>query len=119
MSWYRIDLASGGSRFIEVDLDLTTFKNNVSDGACVQVLRQVIGVPIPDKAQGNMSMTFATLDQVSPLVASCKSDSEYFNLGQIIGFGVVDTESDVWKAVRGIALKEPVIATPKKGLIIP
>ena len=118
MSWYRVDLLSGGSRFIETKLDLDDFCNAVDDGKCISISKHVIGVPVPGKGPDDMSMTFVTMDKVSPLVAASHSKKEHFNLRQVLTFGIIDTDSNLWKVVRQSALGEAVIATPGKGLVI-
>ncbi len=117
MNWYRIDFSVGESRFIEVDHNLINFERFVSEGYCVKVARQVLCIPVQAKPK-EVSINFATLDQLSPPVASCLPDNEYINLKKIVGFGVVDTDSDLWEHVRKTALKEAVIDTPGKNLII-
>lgn len=46
MNWFRIDLKSGGSRFIETNFDFEGFKSLVADQRLIPVLRQVLPVPI-------------------------------------------------------------------------
>lgn len=116
--WYRIDLVAGGTRFIETTLDLNDFCNAVSDGKCIAILRHVMGIPIQGKTQTDISMTFATMDKISPLVAASHSDKEHFSLRHVLMFGVVDLDSDLWKVVKEAALKEIVIAIPEKGLVV-
>ena len=118
MNWYRVDLISGGTRFIEVELTINDFRAAVSDGQCVAVSRHVVGIPIQGSTKADMSMTFATMDKVSPLVAASHSDKEYFSLRHVLTFGIVDLNSDLWKVVKEAALKEVVIAVPEKGLVI-
>jgi hypothetical protein len=114
MNWYRVDLVGGGSRFVEINYNEEEMFSAVSKGGCVKVGRQVIGVPVADNKLG-----FATIDQVSPLVLACNKGEEYFNLTHVVQFGVVNTDSEIWKAVRKSALKETVIDAPSKGLIMP
>ncbi len=117
MNWFRIDLKSGGARFIETELDFDIFEATVLRQGFIPVQRQVVPVPIQNGQ--NNQLTFATMDKVNPLMSSCKSDTNYIVSSDIVGFGEVDTDSDLWKVVRQSALGEAVIATPDKGVILP
>ena len=114
MTWYRIDLAAGGSRFVEIDLNKERLIMAINKGVTIQVGRQIMMIPV---SQNQLSP--ALLENISPLVASCHKEKEYLNTSHVIGFGVVDIESDLWGKVREGVLGEAVIATiPNKGLIV-
>ncbi len=117
MNWFRIDLKSGGARFIETNLEFKDFMSLVVERRLIPVRRQVL--PIPIQNGQNNQLTFAVMDKVNPLMSSCKPDTNYIVSTDIVGFGEVDTDTDLWKVVRESALGEVVIATPDQGLIIP
>ncbi len=113
MTWYRIDLAAGGSRFVEIDMNKENLVRVMDKGEVIRVGRQMMMIPT---AQDKLSPVL--LEKISPLVASCHKEDEYLNTSHIITFGVVDVESDLWKQIREGVLGESVIATAPKGLIV-
>lgn len=116
--WYRVELEGTGERFIETEMGLDEFKSAVVDGRIIEAPRQVIALPMRDD-QGRTGISFVTIEKFSPLVAGCKPGTEHVNLARVIGFAEVDTDSDMWQAVRENALGESGIVTPKKGIVIP
>ncbi len=116
--WYRVELEGTGERFIETDMGLDDFKAGVVEGKVLSVLRQVIALPMRDDS-GRTGISFVTIEKFSPLVGGCKSGTEHVNLARVIGFAEVDTDSDLWQAVRENALSESGIVTPKKGIVVP
>lgn len=117
-TWYRVELEGTGERFIETNMGLDDFKAGVVERRVIEVLRQVVALPMRDE-QGRTGISFVTIEKFSPLVNGCKSGTEHVNLGRVIGFAEVDTDSDMWQAVRENALSESGIVTPKKGIVVP
>lgn len=117
-TWYRVELEGTGERFIETDMGFDDFKAGVAEGRIIAVLRQVIALPMRDD-QGRSGISFVTIEKFSPLVSGCKPGTEHVNLGRVVGFAEVDTDSDMWQAVLDNALSESEIVTPKKGIVIP
>jgi len=117
-TWYRVELEGTGERFVETNMDIEEFKAGVTEGRVIEVLRQVIALPMRDD-QGRTGISFVTIDKFSPLVSGCKSGTEHVNLSRVIGFAQVDMDSDMWKAVCENALSDSGIVTPNKGIVIP
>ncbi len=114
MYWYRVDLTGGGSRFVEINLEPNAFHTAIERGDLILVHKQVMMIQVAEN-----QMTFVTLDKLSPLLKTCKADSEFLNTKHIICYGLVDTNTDIWKSVRQGALGESPIVTPNQGLITP
>lgn len=117
-TWYRVELEGTGERFIETDMGFDDFKAGVVGSSVIEVSRQVLALPMRDE-QGRTGISFVTLEKFSPLVKGCKPGTEHLNLGRVIGFAEVDTDSEMWQAVRENALSEPGIVTPKRGIVVP
>ncbi len=117
-TWYRLELEGTGERFVETNMGIDDFKAGVAEGRIIEVLRQVIALPMRDD-QGRTGISFVTIEKFSPLVGGCKPGTEHVNLGRAIGFAEVDTDSEMWQAVRENALSESGIVTPKKGIVVP
>jgi len=117
-TWYRVELEGTGERFVETNMGIDDFKAGVTSGRVIEVLRQVIALPMRDD-QGRTGISFVTIEKFSPLVSGCKSGTEHVNLSRVIGFAQVDTDSDMWQAVCENALSESGIVTPKKGIVVP
>lgn len=117
-TWYRMEFAGTGERFVEVEMDIDGIREAIQQGAAVQVRRQIIAVPVRDE-DGRTAISFAPIEKFSPLVAGCENDTEHVNLGQVICFAKVDTTSILWQSVRTSALGEPGIIAPPKGIITP
>lgn len=117
-TWYRVELEGTGERFVETDMGLDDFIAAVKAGSIIDVLRQVIALPMRDET-GRTGISFVRIEKFSPLVGGCKSGTEHMNLGRVISFAEVDTKSDMWQAVLENALSESGIVTPKKGIVVP
>jgi hypothetical protein len=115
--WYMVEL-EGGNRFIETDMDIGTFKNHVVHGICDLIFRQLVAVPTQD-ASGAGGVVFVNTDQVSIYEKACDKQHRYFNFGRVLSFMPVDKDSDVWMQIREKTLKEKVVVTPSKKLVLP
>lgn len=117
-TWYRVELEGTGERFVEVNMGIDDFITAVREGRVIGVLRQIVALPMRDDS-GRTGISFITIEKFSPLVAGCKSGTEHINLSRVIGFAEVETDGDMWQAVRENALLEKGIVTPPKGIIVP
>lgn len=117
-TWYRVELEGTGERFIEIDMGFDDFKAHVADGRIIEVLRQVVALPMRDE-QGRTGISFVAIEKFSPLVGGCKPGTEHMNLARVISFAEVDLDSEMWQSVRENALSETTIVTPTKGIVVP
>ena len=117
-TWYRVELEGTGERFVEIDMGLDDFITAVREGRVIEVLRQILALPMRDDS-GRTGISFVTIEKFSPLAGGCKSGTEHINLSRVIGFAEVDTDSGMWQAVCENALSEKGIVTPQKGIIVP
>ena len=118
MTWFWVELSGCGDRLIETALDYDGFSKAVRGGDVIRPGRQVVA--LGGRSQdGRISVTFRTLDTTSPLLSGCKTDSGSLNLGHVVSFAEIDKGSEMWAAVKEMALGEPAILTPQRGIVAP
>jgi hypothetical protein len=118
MTWFWVELSGCGDRLVETELDYDGFSKAVRGGDIIRPGRQVVA--LGGRAQdGRLSVTFRTLDETSPLLSGCKQDTGSLNLGHVVSFAEIDKTSEMWAAVKEMALGEAAILHPPKGIVVP
>lgn len=115
MNWYRINTSDGNSAFYEIDLSVNKMFEEIEGNHAIKVNRMIILVP--QDHNGKQGVMAIQRKEIDPMSRCCDESKEFICPSNIISFGLVNVESEIWDKISESALRESKIIKPK--LLVP
>jgi len=115
MNWYRINTSDGNSAFYEIDLSVNGMFEEIEGNHAIKVNRTIILVP--QEHEGKQGIMAIQRREIDPMSKCCDASAEFICPSNIISFGLVDIDGEIWGKISESALHESKIIKPK--LVVP